>query len=380
MKIEHININQLKFDERNPRIIDKDEFAGLVSSIKTFGLVDPVIINHDNTIIGGHQRTRAAQAAGLIDVPCIRLNLDEHDKIKLNVLLNSQAISGRYDELKLEEILDELKFDQDYLELRLDKLEIKDLDTERLISPSGTKLMPESVIDGRKLDWIKSDELWAESGVDTGERSPTLYQTLYEWFCPQGGLIMHLNPTNGAPGLVAAKNGYNFIGLQANDADLEAEAGEILTPNDGGLAYVNGDITGYFIDHPDKTVDLVLYDMNTEDKHSDLLLSDLAKKMKPNRFIIAIGNYERVDVKNGGAINDVPYLTKKYIDDYNGQIDLYNHIIFIENTDTSKYAAKNFNNVRKVARIHTDVMVYTNGDPDKAIDDFAVIDFSTDEK
>nr|DAO31853.1 MAG TPA: occlusion protein [Caudoviricetes sp.] len=33
MKIEHININQLKFDERNPRIIDKDEFAGLVSSI-----------------------------------------------------------------------------------------------------------------------------------------------------------------------------------------------------------------------------------------------------------------------------------------------------------------------------------------------------------
>ncbi len=58
------------------------------------------------------------------------LNLDEHDKIKLNVLLNSQAISGRYDELKLEEILDELKFDQDYLELRLDKLEIKDLDTD----------------------------------------------------------------------------------------------------------------------------------------------------------------------------------------------------------------------------------------------------------
>lgn len=191
---------------------------------------------------------------------------------------------------------------------------------------------------------------------------------------------MHLNPTNGAPGLVAAKNGYNFIGLQANDADLEAEAAEILTPDDGGLAYVNGDITGYFIDHPDKTVDLVLYDMNTEDKHSDLLLSDLAKKMKPNRFIVAIGNYERSDVKNGGAINDVPYLTQKYIDDYNGQVDLYNHIIFIENTDTSKYAAKNFNNVRKVARIHTDVMVYTNGDPDKAIDDFAVIDFSTDEK
>lgn len=64
LQVEQIDISALKFAEYNPRVISKKEFAGLVKSIQTFGLVDPIIINADNTIIGGHQRTRAAQQAG----------------------------------------------------------------------------------------------------------------------------------------------------------------------------------------------------------------------------------------------------------------------------------------------------------------------------
>jgi hypothetical protein len=41
---------------------------------------------------------------------------------QLNVILNSQAISGTYDDLKLGEILEELKLNDDYFDLRLDIL------------------------------------------------------------------------------------------------------------------------------------------------------------------------------------------------------------------------------------------------------------------
>ena len=114
LKIEMVDIGALKFAEYNPRIIDKKEYAGLVESIKTFGLVVPIIINGDNTIIGGHQRTRAASTAGHSQVPCVRLHLNKKAERRLNVILNSQAISGKYDDVKLAEMLEEFKLDPDY--------------------------------------------------------------------------------------------------------------------------------------------------------------------------------------------------------------------------------------------------------------------------
>lgn len=122
-----ISVAQLKPAEYNPRTITDDEFSGLKESIKTFGFVDPAIVNKDYTIIGGHQRIKAAEALGLKEVPCVVLDLDKHQEKKLNVILNSPAISGKYDDLKLSEILEELKLDDDYESLRLNALEPLDL-------------------------------------------------------------------------------------------------------------------------------------------------------------------------------------------------------------------------------------------------------------
>jgi DNA modification methylase len=133
MKIIEVEIDKLKFAEYNPRIITKEEFEGLKASIQSFNFVDPIIINKDYTIIGGHQRTRAAKDLGFKTVPCNILDLDKTNEKKLNVILNSQAISGKYDELKLSEILEELKLENDYLELRLDQLEPLDLSEEGII-------------------------------------------------------------------------------------------------------------------------------------------------------------------------------------------------------------------------------------------------------
>lgn len=61
LQIEYADINQPQAAAYNPRTIDKKEFAGLVKSLQTFGLVDPIIVNSDNTVIGGHMRLKAAE-------------------------------------------------------------------------------------------------------------------------------------------------------------------------------------------------------------------------------------------------------------------------------------------------------------------------------
>lgn len=124
IKIEQTPITDLKPAPYNPRTINKKEFAGLVESLKVFGFVDPIIANRATShIVGGHMRYEAWKSLGNKTVPVVWVDLDDKAERKLNVVLNSQAISGRYDELKLAEMLEEFKTDDDYEALRLDKLD-----------------------------------------------------------------------------------------------------------------------------------------------------------------------------------------------------------------------------------------------------------------
>ena len=123
LEYKDIEISQLKPVDYNPRKIDKDAFEGLKKSIEKFGVVDPIIINKDYSIIGGHMRLEAAKALGYYTVPCVIVKFNDREAKELNVLLNSQSISGVWDDIKLSQILEELKMDDDYADLRLDELE-----------------------------------------------------------------------------------------------------------------------------------------------------------------------------------------------------------------------------------------------------------------
>lgn len=127
VKVTDIPLTKLKPAKYNPRIMTEEEFEGLKASIEAFDFVEPIVINKDMTIIGGHQRFEVAKALGHKTIPANVLDLNKHQEKKLNVLLNSQSISGKYDELKLAEILEILKLDDDYEKLRLNRLEPIDL-------------------------------------------------------------------------------------------------------------------------------------------------------------------------------------------------------------------------------------------------------------
>lgn len=127
MNIKSIPINSIKTADYNPRVITESEFGGLKKSLEEFGQQENFIVNTDMTLISGHQRLQAAKALGWTEVICNVIDVDKKTEKKLNVVMNSHAISGNFDDLKLSEILEELRFDEDYNELRLDTLEPLDL-------------------------------------------------------------------------------------------------------------------------------------------------------------------------------------------------------------------------------------------------------------
>tara|TARA_R100000234_G_scaffold107390_1_gene78423 strand:- start:253 stop:864 length:612 start_codon:yes stop_codon:yes gene_type:complete len=116
MKIEEVDIDSLKPASYNPRNIDSEEMESLKRSLKQFGFVDPAIIRKkDNMIIGGHQRIEAAKALGWETAPVIIMDVSANDAKLLNVALNK--ISGDWDDVKLANLLKELKYDNSVDEL-----------------------------------------------------------------------------------------------------------------------------------------------------------------------------------------------------------------------------------------------------------------------
>ena len=95
MKIEKIKIAELNPAEYNPRKMTNKQYEDLKSSLEKFGLVDPIIINSDNTVVGGHQRLRIMRELGAELVPTVRVNLSKEDEKELNIRLNKN--SGEFD-------------------------------------------------------------------------------------------------------------------------------------------------------------------------------------------------------------------------------------------------------------------------------------------
>lgn len=105
-------IADLRPAEYNPRKTlqpGDPEYESLKRSIETFGYVDPIIVNKDGTVIGGHQRLSVLADLGYTEVDVAVVDLNKHDEKALNIALNK--ISGEWDEAKLAAIFSELKLD-----------------------------------------------------------------------------------------------------------------------------------------------------------------------------------------------------------------------------------------------------------------------------
>ena len=126
MEIEKIKINKLKPATYNPRQISTKQYKDLKQSIEKFGLVDPVIVNNDMTVIGGHQRLKICKELKHKEVGCIILNLSKEEERELNVRLNKNTGEFDIDVLANEFDIDNLidwGFKHIDLDINIDKIE-----------------------------------------------------------------------------------------------------------------------------------------------------------------------------------------------------------------------------------------------------------------
>jgi hypothetical protein len=125
----------------NPRKIEPEELAGLKSSIRRFGLVEPIVWNRQTEhVVGGHQRLKALAALGVTDVPVVVVDISLAEERALNIALNNPAIQGQFDD-KVHEILDEIRTQDPiaYDELRIDALSDVLTFGEEVPEPKGSR-------------------------------------------------------------------------------------------------------------------------------------------------------------------------------------------------------------------------------------------------
>lgn len=104
-------VDSLKPAAYNPRKKLKKgdkEYEKIKKSIVEFGYVDPIIVNFDGTVIGGHQRLTVLSDLGYKEVQCVQVRIDDENKVKaLNVALNK--ITGTWNEELLADLMVDLQ-------------------------------------------------------------------------------------------------------------------------------------------------------------------------------------------------------------------------------------------------------------------------------
>lgn len=268
-KRERIEIKRLRRAKYNPRKISKKELQKLVESIKKYGLVQPIVVNKDYTIIGGHQRVEACRQIGLTEVDVYVLDLNAEDERILNLALN--RISGEWDEGALYDLLNDLA---EKNRLALTGFDTKELEKLRWKQSNqiNRKLIedyivpPFSVFDTkqgywqkRKAEWNlqlgdggagRPDNLITEGLKNLAERAagggitgtsvfdPVLCEIMYTWYADKGALIVDPFAGGHTRGLVASRLGYRYIGTDVSKRQVAANKERAKELGEKGATWV----------------------------------------------------------------------------------------------------------------------------------------------
>lgn len=261
MKIENINILELHEYKKNAKKHDEIQINNVMQSIKEFGMVQPIVIDQNNTIIIGHCRFRALKRLKWEEVPCVRIeNLSENEINKLRLLDNKLNESEwNFDLLsdQLEEIdwsdfdidwgLDDFLKEDEKLEIIEDEApDVKDtsisqvgdiyiLGKHRLICGDSTDVtVVERLMDGVKVgaDNLAKNGVYAPViGDDTTETAQQAYD-IYSQLCDKmilwgGNYFLDFLPASDG-WLIWDKRGDS--GIRNNFADGEMAWCSFHTP------------------------------------------------------------------------------------------------------------------------------------------------------
>lgn len=192
MEIKTVKTSELKPHPKNPRIHPESAINKLAESIKEFGWTSPILVSEDGYILTGHARIKAAEKAGIKEVPVIYLPLAGSKAEAYMIADNKLQDETDWDYLKLKDLLAEIDtgefdigitgFDEQEIEDLMNKLYMPDenekddevpevcqepvtklgdlykLGEHRLLCGDATKTSDiERLMDGQKADMVFTD-------------------------------------------------------------------------------------------------------------------------------------------------------------------------------------------------------------------------------
>jgi ParB family chromosome partitioning protein len=128
--VKIIDIEVIRAGEYQPRkIFEYDKLQELANSIRSSGLLQPIIVTPDNDekgkyrIVAGERRWRAARLAGIGEIPVIIKNIDKPDILKISLLENIQReeLSAIEEAEGLERLIKDFNYSQEQLAEMLGK-------------------------------------------------------------------------------------------------------------------------------------------------------------------------------------------------------------------------------------------------------------------
>lgn len=162
MEWRTIPVGDLRPAAYNPRKKLKPgdkEYEKIKKSIQEFGYVEPIIVNFDMTVIGGHQRLTVLKDLGYTEVQCVVVHIEDEAKVKaLNIALNK--ITGAWNEQLLADLIVDLQ-SQDF---NTDLTGFEPAEIDQLFSKVHNKEIKEDDFDVdeelKKPTMSKTGDLW----------------------------------------------------------------------------------------------------------------------------------------------------------------------------------------------------------------------------
>ncbi len=136
MKVEMLNVTDLREYPQNPRTIPQSAVDAVAKSIEAFGFRNPVLVDKDGVIVAGHTRIRAAKQLGLTSVPCIRIEDLTPEQVKAYRIADNQTgtLTSFDDGLLMQELSGLVADDFDLSALGFNANELRKL-LEEVVSP-----------------------------------------------------------------------------------------------------------------------------------------------------------------------------------------------------------------------------------------------------
>lgn len=101
-RVEYIPVDRLKLHDRKLRKRSAEAATALKTSLSSFGIVLPILIDQHNTVIGGEGIVEAARGLGYRDVPTVRIDhLDANEVRLLRIALNKLGTQSEWDKVEL---------------------------------------------------------------------------------------------------------------------------------------------------------------------------------------------------------------------------------------------------------------------------------------